>query len=328
MPINFTGMWREVATYGQLTEADLVLLSNHQSFFDENAEGIIGELYNEIKQVTVLSSIFELNTTVERIVGPLCRYIKSLGNPTIDDRYIRNRQQIGKVHAKIGLGTRWFLISNNIILNSIAKRITPVDNAIGLYCAVIKRVNFDSVIIVEQFDNDNRIKQFHDALEELFAQVMKSVTNVTEIVSSYSESATALSNSQHTVVKAVQELNNYSDEITKMVDFVNNVASQTNLLGLNAAIEAAHAGENGRGFAVVAEEVRKLADSSKNSSKLIKESIHNILGQVQQIDSQVTSTLGISEKQSTTANELQNLATSLKEVTIQLYEQANAIYGQ
>lgn len=80
---------------------------------------------------------------------------------------------------------------------------------------------------------------------------------------------------------AVKELNAKSQEIGQIVGMITDIASQTNLLSLNAAIEAARAGESGKGFAVVADEVRKLADQSRLSAEQIFDMIRVIQDDIQ-----------------------------------------------
>jgi methyl-accepting chemotaxis protein len=95
--------------------------------------------------------------------------------------------------------------------------------------------------------------------------------------------------SKAAMLREINDLAKFTGELQKMAEDVGNIASQTNLLALNAAIEAARAGEAGRGFAVVADEVRKLSSLSGDTGK-------KIVTMVGTIGEAITSTLSVSEQ--------------------------------
>jgi methyl-accepting chemotaxis protein len=132
--------------------------------------------------------------------------------------------------------------------------------------------------------------------------------------------------------KSVESLGDRSEQIGKIVGTIQEIADQTNLLALNAAIEAARAGEQGRGFAVVADEVRKLAERTRNATTEISEMIKTIQSEtasaVTAMETGVGEVTTGSQKASDSGKALAQILEQINEVTTQVNDVAAAAEQQ
>ncbi len=141
-------------------------------------------------------------------------------------------------------------------------------------------------------------------LRQMSDNMAQALKEIAEVVQQVAASATEVSSNSQKVDSNIDAVHSLSDNINEVMGFIKQIADETKMLGLNAAIEAARAGDVGRGFGVVAEEIRKLSDDSRQTVETIREYTEEITDKLNETSSFSEVSLSTSEEQAAATQEL------------------------
>lgn len=150
------------------------------------------------------------------------------------------------------------------------------------------------------------------------------LNGISAAIQELAASASQIHDNEQVLNSDIKGIISLSDEINKISGFIKEIADETKMLGLNAAIEAARAGDAGKGFGVVAEEIRKLSEQSKSTVPRIIESTDNIKVKVDEVIQKSNGSLYASQEQAAASEEI---TASIEEIT-SMSEELNRIAKQ
>ncbi len=159
--------------------------------------------------------------------------------------------------------------------------------------------------------NAGKLRNMSENLNENLNAIAKTVEHLANSAANINENELAL----HKDINAVSEL---LHQINKIAEFITTVANQSNMLGLNASIEAARAGDAGKGFSVVADEIRKLSNQSKETVAKIRKLTDEIMDSIQKVNIKSAESLQASEEQAAASEEISASIEDLSAMTDEL----------
>ncbi len=284
-----------------------------------------GDLQSKVPQINTKDEIGILSNSTEIIVTTLYSIVTELssgmnsianGNFTYSGK--ENNLFIGDLAPLVD--------AYNKITNNLSDTLFQINTAAEQVSSGSEQVSVGSQSLAQgATEQASSVQELSATIEEITQKINLNYQNVqnADLVNQKAiEAFTSFAGQIHEMMKAMSEIDNKSKEIEKIIKAIDDIAFQTNILSLNAAVEAARAGQAGKGFAVVADEVRSLATKSAQSAKDTAVLIDDTISVVRNGNKIATAT---SESVNIILENAKELGALVEIITATSAEEANAV---
>lgn len=232
-------------------------------------------------------------------------FVKELQNIILDERTILEEMASGNFNVTSKIPERYIgdfrpiLSSMKKIKHDLGKMLSNISNTVIQISSASEQMAQESEALAEgATEQASTVEKLVFYMEDIANQTMKSeeaASIMRNIIDSVKQQAEESNEQMQAAVNAMDNITQTSQEISRIIDSIEQIASQTNLLSLNASIESARAKEEGRGFAVVAEAIGELALKSSKAAHMTRELIEKSMAQTEVGNSKIKSMAGALE---------------------------------
>ncbi|QKF81308.1 methyl-accepting chemotaxis protein [Halarcobacter ebronensis] len=264
---------KEIEEISKQFEKDKELIDDVKKVVSDVKNGLLNV---EVKKSTSNKSLNELKDILNDMIITINNNVNSDINPILskleDYAKLNFKEDIPNANGNIAKGL------NNLCL--IINQMLQANKSNGLTLEESSKLLLENVDVLNKSSNDTAVslEETAAALEEITSTVINNTNRIQEMSNHSNELSLSIKEGQelaNSTVTSMDEINEQTQAIAEAITVIDQIAFQTNILSLNAAVEAATAGEAGKGFAVVAQEVRNLASRSAEAAKEIKDLVEN-----------------------------------------------------